>query len=144
MQNGETSVRHLRRWLQLLLYATEESNVSMTNALLQTAATRGKMMELIFIIKYPHAESQHDRAFMVGVLSLLDVLLSIKMQAIVDILNIPVEMSQALVMRDGRLGEVLKLIEAKEKGDFAIVQEILRAYSEIQRSDMRCQVRIPV
>ena len=75
---------------------------------------------------------------------LLDVLLSIKMPAIVDILNIPVEMSQALVMRDGRLGEVLKLIEAKEKGDFAIVQEILRAYSEIQRSDMRCQVRIPV
>lgn len=118
-------LRHLRRWLQLLLYATEESNVGMTNALLQTAATRGKMMELIFIIEYPHTESQHDRAFMVGVLSLLDVLLSIKMQEIVDILNIPAEMSQALVTRDGRLGKVLKLIEAKEKGDFAIVQEIL-------------------
>ena len=128
--------RQLKRWLQLLLYAGDQSSGSVTNALLQTAATRGKMMELILIIDCPHDKNQQDRAFMVGVLSLLDVLLSMKMQEIVDMLDIPEEMCQALTTRDGRLGQVLKLVEAKEKGNFAIIEELLTELDFLNLSEL--------
>jgi EAL and modified HD-GYP domain-containing signal transduction protein len=62
---------------------------------------------------------------MVGILSLLNVLLGIEMQKIIDKLEIPDDMSQALLNREGRLGQELKLIEANEKGDIAVIQLIL-------------------
>lgn len=62
---------------------------------------------------------------MVGILSLLDVLLGIEMQQIVDKLGIPDDMSQALLVREGRLGQELKLAEANEKGEVAAIQSLL-------------------
>ena len=117
--------KQLQRWIQLLLYSANQSDDSMSNALMQTAATRGKLMELIAIAERPHDKNHHERAFMVGILSLLDTLIGIDMQQIVDKLGIPDDMSQALLTRDGRLGLELKLIEANEKGEIAVIQTIL-------------------
>ncbi len=117
--------KQLQRWIQLLLYSANQSDETMSNALMQTAATRGKLMELIAIAERPHDKNHHERAFMVGILSLLDTLLGIDMQQIVDKLGIPDDMSQALLTRDGRLGLELKLIEANEKGEIAVIQSIL-------------------
>ena len=114
--------KQLQRWIQLLLYSANQSDDSMSNALMQTAATRGKLMELIAIAERPHDKNHHERAFMVGILSLLDTLIGIDMQQIVDKLGIPDDMSQALLTRDGRLGLELKLIEANEKGEIAVIQ----------------------
>lgn len=62
---------------------------------------------------------------MVGILSLLDALLGIEMTEITEKLSIPSEISQALLFRNGRLGEGLKLIEANEKGEIVSVKSIL-------------------
>lgn len=117
--------RQLQRWIQLLLYSADKSGASMANALMQTAATRGKLMELIAQVDRPHDKNHQDRAFMVGILSLLDALLGIEMPQIVDKLGIPEDMSHALLSREGRLGEQLKLIEANERGDADTAQAIL-------------------
>lgn len=117
--------KQLQRWIQLLLYAADNKNEKMSDAMLQMAATRGKMMELIATADRPHDKSHQDRAFMVGILSLLDALLGIEMTEITDKLSIPSEISQALLFRNGRLGQELKLIEANEKGEVVSVKSIL-------------------
>ena len=103
---------------------------------MQTAAVRGKLMELITQIDRPHDKAYQDRAFMVGIFSLLDTLLGIEMQQIVDKLNIPEELTQALLKRSGRLGRQLALIEANEKGDVNQVQNILKEINFLTLSQL--------
>ncbi len=117
--------KQLQRWIQLLLYSADKSGEGMSNALMQTAATRGKLMELIALADRPHDKNHQDRAFMVGILSLLDTLLGIEMPNIVAKLGIPEDMSQALLLREGRLGDQLRLIEANEKNEAEKVQIML-------------------
>lgn len=128
--------QQLQRWVQLLLYTSDSSGDSISNALMQTAAVRGKLMELITQIDRPHDKAYQDRAFMVGIFSLLDTLLGIEMQQIVDKLNIPEELTQALLKRSGRLGRQLALIEANEKGDVNQVQNILKEINFLTLSQL--------
>lgn len=126
----------LQKWIQLLLYTSNQSGDSMANALLQTAAARGKLMELIATVERPHDKNHHERAFMVGILSLLDVLLGIDMQQIVDKLAISEDMSQALISRDGRLGQELKLVEASENSEVESTQSILNELGFLSLSEL--------
>ncbi|MEK6735384.1 MAG: EAL domain-containing protein [Pseudomonadota bacterium] len=128
--------KQLQRWIQLLLYTSDQSDDSMANALMQTAAARGKSMELIAAAERPHDKNHQERAFMVGILSLLDVLLGIEMQQIIDKLNISDDMSQALLKRDGRLGQELKLVEANEKGEVAVIQSVLNELCFLSLSEL--------
>lgn len=128
--------KQLQRWIQLLLYTADQSGDSMSNALMQTAAARGKLMELIATAERPHDKNHQERAFMVGILSLLDVLLGIEMQQIVDKLGIPDDMSQALMTREGRLGQELKLVEANEKGEITVIQSLLTDLGFLSLSEL--------
>ncbi len=128
--------KQLQRWIQLLLYTANQSDDSMSNALMQTAAARGKLMELVATTERPHDKNHQERAFMVGILSLLDVLLGIEMQQIVEKLGIPEDMSQALLGREGRLGHELKLIEANEKGEVTAVQSIITELGFLSLSEL--------
>lgn len=128
--------QQLQRWVQLLLYTSDSSGESISNALMQTAAVRGKLMELIAQIDRPHDKAYQDRAFMVGIFSLLDTLLGMEMQQIVDKLNVPEELTQALLHKTGRLGRQLALIEANERGDVTQVQNILKEIDFITPSQL--------
>lgn len=128
--------QQLQRWIQLLLYTADQADGGASNALMQTAAARGKLMELIAIAERPHDKNHHERAFMVGILSLLDTLLGMDMQQIIDKLGIPEDMSQALLTRDGRLGQELKLVEANEKGEVTAIQSILNDLGFISLSEL--------
>ena len=128
--------KQLQRWIQLLLYAANNKNEKMSDAKLQMAATRGKMMELIATLDRPHDKGHQDRAFMVGILSLLDALLGMEMTEIIEKLNIPSEISQALLSRSGRLGQELKLIEANEKGEIVSVKSILTELNFMSLSEL--------
>ncbi len=117
--------KQLQSWIQLLLYTSNQSEDSASTALTQTAVARGKLMELIATIERPHDKNHQERAYMVGILSLLDEFLGIGMQQIVDKLGVSDDISQALMSRHGRLGQALKLIEAKEKGEITSIHSIL-------------------
>lgn len=125
--------RPLKRWIQLLLYATTSSGgANEINALMQTAAIRGRMMELIAIIDRPHDKNYQDRAFMTGIMSLLDTLFGMEIRQVVDKLEMPEEVVRALIHREGRLGCKLRLVEAREKGD---VEQIGKVMAELEFLD---------
>jgi len=117
----------LLKWIQLLLYTSGTTEDGMPDLRMQSAVERGKMMELIAAAERPHDKNHQERAFIVGILSLLDELLGIDMRQIVNKLGISDDMCQALMRREGRLGLALKLLEADERGDQAAVQSILAA-----------------
>jgi EAL and modified HD-GYP domain-containing signal transduction protein len=115
--------RQLQRWVQLLLFAHHGAGAFPT-PLLTLAATRGRLMELL-------AEAGgfdgvgRDRAFMTGILSLLDALLGTPMAEVVAPLAVPDDVAAALVHREGRFGALLQLVEALEAGDDGEVARLL-------------------
>ncbi len=117
--------KQLQRWVQILLYTARQNSSGDSDALMQTATIRGKLLEFIACKDRPHDKNHQDRAFMVGILSLLDSLLGMEMQELVKTLSIQKDMCDALILRRGYLGRQLELIEAQERGEFDHVQSIL-------------------
>ncbi|MBI5750810.1 MAG: EAL domain-containing protein [Hydrogenophilales bacterium] len=122
--------RQLQRWLQLLLYTINDKGQT-SNPLLQLAATRGKMLEILCRCMNNQDTAQQERAFMTGTFSLLDTLLSMPMADIMAELGLPDDVKQALIERSGRLGLMLKLTEVLETGDFDATAQLLRQLPEL-------------
>ena len=118
--------RPLQRWVQLLLYASGKGGEGAVSPLMQLAATRGKLMELVAQQVRPYDRDYIERAFMVGMLSLLDTLMNEPLPAILARMNLQEEVEAALLERSGDLGSLLTLCEKLEAGDIAAVQEKLR------------------
>ena len=110
--------RQLQRWLQLLVFA-DPNNGHHPNPLLQKAAARGRMLELLapMLNPPPAMESVGDAAFMVGTFSLLDVLLNMSMSEILHQLPLAQPVHDALAARSGTLGILLHALELAESGD---------------------------
>lgn len=109
----------LKRWLQILMFA-HRGNGSAPNPLMVLAAGRAKLIELI--CQHLGAPmDQRDQAFMVGMLSLLDVLFEMPMAELLREISIASDVREALLTHGGTLGTLLKLVIALELGDFAVV-----------------------
>lgn len=106
--------RQLQRWLQLLIFAHNAGSAAFPSPLLQLAATRGKLMELLSVGLAPNDKSFSDKAFMAGIISLLDALLGKPLAELTTTLNLPAEVNAALLARSGRLGDLLILVETLE------------------------------
>jgi EAL and modified HD-GYP domain-containing signal transduction protein len=94
--------------------------------LLQLAAARGKLMELLAEQRSSDRRLQ-DRAFMTGILSLLDALLEVPMNELIEHLHLPADVRSALLERSGPLGHMLNVVEALERTDDATVTALLAA-----------------
>ncbi|MFA7240245.1 MAG: EAL domain-containing protein [Sulfuricellaceae bacterium] len=125
--------RQLQRWLQLLMFVPNSGQTD--NPLLQLAATRGKLMELLARVQAGHDKDYQDSAFIAGILSLLDTLLGMPMEAIIEQINLAPDVKLALLQRQGRLGDLLKLAEKIERSDFGAAGELLDA-SGLQANDL--------
>lgn len=116
--------RQLQRWLQLLLYARQQPD-GVPNPLLPLAALRAAQMEALVKLRSASRDDQ-DLAFMTGVFSLLDHLFAMPMTEIVGALQLVPAASDALLTREGPLGDLLALAEAEtvsaEKLDAAGIQ----------------------
>lgn len=108
--------RQLQRWLQLLVYSNP-NNGQHPNPLLQKAATRGRLLELLSkeLGVIPETDTPGDTAFMIGTFSLLDVLLNMPMPEILQQLPLPEVAQKALLSHEGLLGQLLAGIDAAEK-----------------------------
>ncbi|MBS1144506.1 MAG: hypothetical protein H6R14_1912 [Proteobacteria bacterium] len=108
--------RQLQRWLQLLVYS-DPNNGQHPNPLLQKAAARGRLFEILARRLSPTLPAEHlaDTAFMIGTFSLLDVLLGMSMPEILRQLPLPEVAQKALVEHEGGLGELLDVITAADK-----------------------------
>ena len=116
--------RQLQRWLQLLLYSINDKNQT-GNPLMQLAATRAKILEIVCRCLHNQDAALQERGFITGAFSLLDTLLSMPMAEIMEKLSLHQDVKLALTQRTGLLGNMLHLIEALEAGDFAGVEQQL-------------------
>ncbi len=120
--------RRLRRWLSLLLFAGDQPS-GVSSPLLQTAALRGRLLELIARRMGPPLASTdgQSRAFLTGMLSLADVVLGIPCAEVVGQLSLEEDIAGALVEGKGRLAQMLELAIALEGADFERAERLLPA-----------------
>jgi EAL and modified HD-GYP domain-containing signal transduction protein len=126
--------RQLLRWLQLLLYSGASSSSPAVNPLLQLAATRGRLMELL-VDHTPEVRQLGrdlvDQAFMVGILSLMPTMLGTEAREILAQLPLATPVLEALGEYKGVLGDLLTLVEALEDDGRDRVAGILPRLPEI-------------
>lgn len=134
LQTKVTSLRHaitilgrqqLQRWLQLLIYTTPKGGNAAANPLLQLAATRGRMMELLSDRLVPRNREFADQAFMVGIMSLMPTLLGLPMEDILAQLPVALRVKNALLERAGQHGQLLNLVIATEHPDDPELEEAI-------------------
>lgn len=119
-------MNHLRRWTQLSLFAGHDAR-GLNHPLLEMAAVRGRLMETMLkqLAGRAASDEQAEAAFMVGILSLLDILFETPMVEIIANLNLNDDVSAALLRREGKLGRMLMLAEKLEVTDFDAVTVLL-------------------
>ena len=103
-------LKKLFRWAALLLTASKFGNTSA--AVGYTAVIRGRLMELLALEFM--TEEEAEQAFVVGIFSLLDAMLSIPMRDALQLINVPPQVRDALLDRTGVFGQLLCLAEACE------------------------------
>nr|WP_239689639.1 HDOD domain-containing protein [Aquitalea pelogenes] len=106
--------KKLYRWLTLLLVTASDDGRA-PPALQKTAVTRGRLMELLGA-ELGMSPDDCDNLFIVGMFSLLDVLFDMPMNAILEHLQLPVCIIEALAARKGRMGMLLQLTQSCEDG----------------------------
>ncbi len=110
--------RQLQRWLQLLMYTKPRPGTEpISSPLMQLAATRGKLMELLAGQIEPGRQEFEDQAFMVGIISLMPALMGVPMAEILNGISLGNTVREALEAQTGTLGKMLDLTEALEGND---------------------------
>lgn len=118
--------RQLMRWLQLLIFASNgEANSG--NPLLNIAAARGRMLELLAAKIAPNDPNFGDLSFLTGVMSMLPIAFGIAIEEVVTQLHLPEEIGEALIFNKGQLGQLLRLAETLEANDLERVTQLLAA-----------------
>ncbi len=107
--------KNLEKWLLFQLFY---SNKNLT-LLLEKASFRGKLLEFITEDIMPELK---DNAFLVGMLSVIE------KQSILKELELEDKVLNALIHREGLLGELLTLIEESEKGKFENLEKLMEKY----------------
>ena len=112
--------RQLQRWLQLLLLASTGKVANLQRSpLLQVAALRGRMMEILVGQLQQRHRQLADQAFITGIMSMLPLALGMPMEEIFAQITLDAAIMQALKTREGILGKVLALIVCFDEEDSA-------------------------
>lgn len=112
--------RQLYRWLTLLLITADNATIS--PALIQMAMARGRFAELLG--QHYLDGRERDNLFIVGVFSLLDVILEMPMSNVLENLNLPENVVDALQYRKGVYAPFLNLVEASENLDWGNLERL--------------------
>jgi len=109
-------LEQLKRWVQLALFANDDSQ-DLDNPLMDMVAVRAAFLEELAVL-HPgtrHLPDAPEEAFMVGTLSLLGDCFGFSIDEMIEGLNLSEEIQNALVRREGALGELLTIAEMIER-----------------------------
>ncbi|OGU16014.1 MAG: diguanylate phosphodiesterase [Geobacteraceae bacterium GWC2_53_11] len=109
-------LEQLKRWVQLALFANDDSQ-ELDNPLMDMVAVRAAFLEKLALL-HPGTCTLPDapaEAFMVGTLSLLGDCFGFTIDEMIEGLNLSEEIQNALVRREGALGELLTIAELIER-----------------------------
>jgi EAL and modified HD-GYP domain-containing signal transduction protein len=121
--------RQIKCWIQLALFASDDSR-GLENPMVDMAAVRAAFMEHLAHC-HPLLRDNHDsadKAFMTGILSLLETIYDISMEDVVANLNLSEDIKDALVSRSGDFGRLLELTEMVERMEF---KDAIARFAEI-------------
>lgn len=116
----------LKKWVSFLLYLEDGKNICEDNPISQLVLTRARTMELLESYRQGSNKKSCERAFTVGLLSLVDVVLCIPKEEIFDSLILSEEIKVAILHKEGHLGKLLQVIEFTEKEDFKDLNLLLK------------------
>jgi len=108
----------LYRWLSLILFTSTEEGLNQSNALLNAALYRGRLLELF--AEYTSKENPNE-LFILGTFSYLEALLNREMRVIVKDMLLPATIKQALLEQDGKYWPFLQLALTMERGETGAV-----------------------
>ena len=117
--------RQLRRWLNLILFSSQKGDPR-SAMLLAHVAVRARMLEQL-AREVGYDKETQDRAFMVGMFSLLGVMFGMPLAEVLQPLKLDPELNAALLGREGEMGHLLTAVEAIEQGDPAQALALLDA-----------------
>ncbi len=104
----------LYRWLSIGIFRMEGGSPR-DDVLLELALSRGRFLEIIGRVH--HGKTECDELFLLGLLSLLDILLGVPMDVVVQRINLSSALSEVLLSSSGSLARYLMLVIAMEKGN---------------------------
>jgi len=105
----------LGQWLMLMIYSKSVSKEKQSPLMLMVKH-RTELMENILKVVKPNAGSnQIGEAYFVGVISLMDTLFSMKLEDILEHINISDEVKSAVLYDKGLFGEIYKLVRDIEE-----------------------------
>ncbi|WP_296663348.1 EAL domain-containing protein [Paraburkholderia sp.] len=134
--------RSLLRWIQLLLYAGVSDVSLRSNPLFQLVATRARFLELAANLVQTRDTDLPDRAYQVGIFSLMHLMLDMSSQDLMEQLAVAPDVRDAVVLRRGTLGNLLELAEMVESGrepDFESLPELDGTLAAKDVSDITAQ-----
>lgn len=106
----------LYRWLTILLF-TSGKTPGLDWAVMENALVRARLAELL--AQNALTADERDELFVAGLFSLLDVVLSMPLDAVLKQVNLPAQISEALLQQQGRYAPYLALAIACEQSDDA-------------------------
>lgn len=112
--------KQLYRWVALLLYTA--GNTSAPAALMKTVLARSRFIELAGKRILPSHEQ--DNLFMVGMLSMLDVVFGLPLAKALAKLPLPESLVRAILDYEGPVGMLLSLAEALEQRQYAHIESL--------------------
>ncbi|MGI1671723.1 MAG: HDOD domain-containing protein [Neptuniibacter sp.] len=107
----------LRKWATLITLASSEDK---PEELSRNFLARGRMCELV---AQSAGIGQEESAFMVGMISQLDVLLDVEMDTLLEQIPLEDEIKSAISHHRGSLGDLLKAVVAFEESDWLEVEK---------------------
>jgi len=120
-----TSIKHaitllgydnLKRWLLILAYAGSNAKINEHSPLLINAIHRAKFFEeLSKFLKL--SENVTEKAYLMGLISHLDMIYKVPIQSVLEQMNLDMEINQAIINKQGPLGELFTLLQAIEADD---------------------------
>ena len=114
---------NVSRWILTIILASKKRDFR-SDPLLESAIIKGRMMEDI-CKKYIN-NGLSDKAFLAGMLSLVNVALGISIKELFDKIAIDPVINEALVNHKGRLGELAEFMDAYSIADYTLADTILK------------------
>jgi EAL and modified HD-GYP domain-containing signal transduction protein len=134
-----TSIKHalallgqkeLLKWTLLALYQSDDYPAKQ-NPLLEMAAVRGKIMEILATKLDNFTKEEVEESFLAGVLSLADTACNMSIKNIIEELNLSQDISDALLERKGKIGKLLYVVENLEKIEETDVDSLKKLVEEL-------------
>ncbi len=119
----------LAQWLMLMIYSKSVSKNDSKSPLMLMVKNRTELMQNILKAVDPKAGSNMiGEAYFVGVLSLINTIFSVKLEKILEDMNVSEEVKNAILYDEGILGEIFSLVRDIEAFDTSAISKFEEQY----------------